>query len=89
MDKSALLGSVSVVLVLLLVQSCFTVRAQFANGTENVLLDDDSSFTLDGRREFLTVTPTSLQVGTLFLEIEYYGELRKDNAGFYRVIVRG
>uniref|UniRef100_A0A1S4J260 Aminopeptidase n=1 Tax=Culex quinquefasciatus TaxID=7176 RepID=A0A1S4J260_CULQU len=155
MDKSALLGSVSVVLVLLLVQSCSTVRAQvdgdnyrlpnnsyplrydlelttyvhedgserqfrfdgkvkielivkddrnssitvhyrqttithvklwslFANGTENVLLDDDSSFTLDGRREFLTVTPTSLHVGTLFLEIEYYGELRKDNAGFYR-----
>lgn len=60
--------------------------SQLENGTDHVLLDDNSSFTLDVKREFLTVSPPRDVVlnGTYFLEIEYNGELRKDNAGFYR-----
>ncbi|XP_058836977.1 uncharacterized protein LOC131693281 [Topomyia yanbarensis] len=57
----------------------------FGNGTENVLLNDNSSFTLDPVREFVTVTPPGVDLkGTYFLEFEYNGELREDNAGFYR-----
>lgn len=56
-----------------------------ANGTDRVLLDDNSSFVLDPNREFVTVsTPGVILNGTYFLEFEYYGELREDNAGFYR-----
>ncbi|XP_019531223.3 aminopeptidase N [Aedes albopictus] len=55
------------------------------NGTDRVLLDDNSSFVLDPNREFVTVsTPGVILNGTYFLEFEYYGELREDNAGFYR-----
>lgn len=57
----------------------------FDNGTERVLLDDNSSFVLDPTREFVTVTPSNEVLnGTYYLEFEYHGELRKDNAGFYR-----
>ncbi|XP_053681617.1 aminopeptidase N-like [Sabethes cyaneus] len=57
----------------------------FGNGTENVLLDDDSSFQLDPVREFISITPTGVDLkGTYFLELEYRGTLREDNAGFYR-----
>ncbi|XP_055633119.1 aminopeptidase N-like [Toxorhynchites rutilus septentrionalis] len=55
------------------------------NGTERVLLNDNTSFVLDPKREFVTVTPSSeILNGTYYLEFEYHGELRNDNAGFYR-----
>ncbi|XP_055523576.1 aminopeptidase N-like [Wyeomyia smithii] len=57
----------------------------FGNGTENVLLNDNSSFQLDPVREFVTVMPPGVDLkGTYFLEFEYNGQLREDNAGFYR-----
>lgn len=54
------------------------------DGWENILLDDELSFTLDSTREFLTVHSPKPLNGTYFLEIKYNGTLREDNGGFYR-----
>lgn len=51
----------------------------------NVIVDDDSSFSTDETYEFLIVhSPSTLKVGTYMLEINYHGVLRSDNGGFYR-----
>ncbi|XP_058056487.1 aminopeptidase N-like [Anopheles bellator] len=53
-------------------------------GAEHIILNDNSSFTLDEQREFLTIhSPLPLE-GMYYLEIHYNGTLREDNAGFYR-----
>lgn len=50
-----------------------------------ILIDDDSSFSTDTTYEFLVIQPPSaLKVGIYTLEIQYHGELRSDNGGFYR-----
>lgn len=51
-----------------------------------VIVDDDSSFSTDETYEFLTVlAPSPLKVGGEYvLEVQYHGELRSDNGGFYR-----
>uniref|UniRef100_A0A182PUT5 Aminopeptidase n=1 Tax=Anopheles epiroticus TaxID=199890 RepID=A0A182PUT5_9DIPT len=54
------------------------------DGWENVLLDDDNSFTTNSAQEFLTVHSPQHLNGTYFLEIKYNGTLREDNGGFYR-----
>ncbi|XP_058121714.1 aminopeptidase N-like [Anopheles ziemanni] len=54
------------------------------NGWEQILIDDGISFTLDQVREFVTVHSPQPLNGSYYLELQYNGTLREDNAGFYR-----
>ncbi|XP_055638196.1 aminopeptidase N-like [Toxorhynchites rutilus septentrionalis] len=51
----------------------------------SVIINDDSSFVTDETYEFLVIqAPSVLKLGVYTLEIQYRGELRSDNGGFYR-----
>ncbi|XP_035776002.1 aminopeptidase N-like [Anopheles albimanus] len=53
-------------------------------GWERIIIDDNNSYTLDSRREFLHINSPQALEGLYYLEITYNGTLREDNAGFYR-----
>ncbi|XP_049530308.1 aminopeptidase N-like [Anopheles darlingi] len=53
-------------------------------GWERIIINDNYSYTLDSRREFLHINSPQALEGLYYLEITYNGTLREDNAGFYR-----
>ncbi|EAT35030.1 AAEL012783-PA [Aedes aegypti] len=60
-------------------------HVKLTDATNTVLVNDDSSFTTDVTYEFLVIlAPSILRIGDYSLELEYHGELRTDNGGFYR-----
>ncbi|XP_055525034.1 aminopeptidase N-like [Wyeomyia smithii] len=59
---------------------------EITNPASEPIINDDSSFTTDTTFEFLTIQAPSVlkPLGTYLLEIQYSGNLRTDNGGFYR-----